>query len=68
MRGVLGMVLFYDGDQEEAYPHLESARAGWGARGDQDGVVLLNQVMIGMPKTDITQAWLRLILTPLLKV
>ncbi|MBN1426733.1 MAG: AAA family ATPase [Anaerolineae bacterium] len=67
MRGVLGMVLFYDGDQEEAYPHLESARAGWGARGDQDGVVLLNQVMIGMPKTDITQAWLRLILRPLLK-
>ncbi|MBN1312134.1 MAG: AAA family ATPase [Anaerolineae bacterium] len=67
MRGVLGMVLFYDGDQEEAYPHLESARAGWGARGDQEGVVLLNQVMIGMPKTDITQAWLRLLLLPLLK-
>jgi hypothetical protein len=67
MRGVLGMVLFYEGDQEEAYPHLESARAGWGARGDQDGVLLLNQVMIGMPKTDITRAWLQLVLGPLLK-
>jgi tetratricopeptide (TPR) repeat protein len=67
MRGVLGMVLFYEGDQEESYPHLESARAGWGARGDQDGVMLLNQVMIGMPKADVTHAWLRLALGPLLK-
>lgn len=67
MRGVLGMVLFYEGDQEESYPHLESARAGWGARGDQDGVLLLNQVMIGMPKTEVTRAWLRLVLGPLLK-
>ena len=62
MRGMLGMILFYDGEVQEALPHLESARAGWGARGQQEGVLLVNQVLISLPKQDITRAWLKLVL------
>jgi hypothetical protein len=67
MRGALGMALFYHGDQAEASPHLESARAGYGARGDDDGVLFINQVLIGMPREEITQLWLNLMLKPLVK-
>jgi hypothetical protein len=66
IRGVLGMTLFYVGDQMEAHPHLESARAGWGARGDQEGVLFINQVLIAMPKEDVTKNWVRLLLYPLI--
>jgi tetratricopeptide (TPR) repeat protein len=66
LRGMLGMVMFYQGDQDEAATHLESARAGWGARGNQDGVLLMNQVLIGLPREQITPLWLRFILIPLL--
>ena len=66
MRGTLGMVLYYQGDPLDAHSHLESARAGWGARGEQEGVMLINQVLIAMPKEDVTRAWLRLVMHPLL--
>ncbi|MBN1119699.1 MAG: AAA family ATPase [Anaerolineae bacterium] len=66
MRGMLGMVLHYQGEHEDAYTHLESARAGWGARGDQDAVLLINQVLIDMPADEITRSWLRLVMKPLL--
>jgi len=62
MRGMLGMVLFYDGEVQEALPHLESAKAGWGARGQQEGVILMNQVLISLPKQDVTRLWLKMIL------
>lgn len=65
-RGTLGMVLFYHGEQGEAYPHLESARAGWGARGVEEGVLLMNHVLIGVPREEATLAWLPLVLRPLL--
>jgi hypothetical protein len=67
LRGVLGMILFYDGDEVEAHPHLESARASWGARGEEEGVMLINQILIKMPKTEITRAWLRVLLKPVLR-
>jgi hypothetical protein len=67
MRAMLGMILFYEGDLQEANPHLESARAGWGARGQQEGVLLVNQVLISMPKPEITRLWLKMIFAPLLK-
>ncbi len=66
MRGTLGMVLFYHGEREEAHPHLESARAGWGARGMEEGVLLMNRVLIGVPLEEVTTAWLPLVLRPLL--
>lgn len=62
MRAILGMVLYYSGEHQEALPHLESARAGWGARNFSAGVMLINQVLIGMPKPDITKVWLKVIL------
>jgi hypothetical protein len=67
LRAVLGMVLFYQGDHTEAYPHLESARAGWGARGYEEGMLLVNQVLIDTPKSDVTRTWLRMLLRPLLE-
>jgi tetratricopeptide (TPR) repeat protein len=66
LRGMLGMVLHYQGEHEDAYTHLESARAGWGARGDQNAVLLINQVLIDMPADEITKSWLRLVMRPLL--
>ncbi len=66
MRGMLGMVLHYQGEHEDAHTHLESARAGWGARGDQNAVLLINQVLIDMPADEITRSWLRLVMQPLL--
>jgi tetratricopeptide (TPR) repeat protein len=66
MRAMLGMALFYQGDTLEANPHLESARAGWSARGELEGVAFINQVMVAVPKNEITLAWLRWILPPLL--
>ena len=66
MRGMLGMVLFYDGEVQEALPHLESAKAGWGARGQQEGVLLMNQVLISLPKQEITRLWLKMILPTIL--
>lgn len=68
MRGALGMALYFHGDQAEAHPHLESARAGWGARGDEQGVVFINQVLVGMPKEQITKSWLDLVLKPLVRM
>nr|MBN1228723.1 hypothetical protein [Anaerolineae bacterium] len=70
LRAVLGMILYYaaesDEEQQEAHTHLESARAGWGARGDEAGIVLMNQVLIGTDKERITAAWLQYLLGPLL--
>jgi hypothetical protein len=60
------MVLFYSGEKDEAHPHLESARAGWGARDDKDGVMLMNKVLIEMPRQEITRNWLHLAMEPLL--
>lgn len=68
MRGTLGMVLFYQGSEEEARPHLESARAGWEARGDMHGVLLMNRVLSGAPRQEITPAWVRVVLAPLLQI
>lgn len=68
MRGTLGMVLFYQGSEEEARPHLESARAGWEARGDMHGVLLMNRVLSGAPRQEITPVWLRVVLAPLLQI
>jgi tetratricopeptide (TPR) repeat protein len=65
-RGILGMALYYHGDEEEARPHLESSRGGYAARGDEDGVTFLDQVLSGMPRESITHAWLDLVLRPLL--
>ncbi len=67
MRGTLGMALYYHGDQAEASPHLESARAGYGARGDEQGVLFINQVLIGTPRADIVSAWLDLVLSRLVR-
>jgi predicted ATPase len=66
MRGTLGMVLYYQGDQAAASTHLESARAGWSARGEQEGVLLINQVFIAVPKKEVTRSWLRMVMAPLL--
>jgi tetratricopeptide (TPR) repeat protein len=66
MRAMLGMALFYQGDSLEAAPHLESARAGWSARGELEGVAFINQVVAGASKAEITLVWLRWILPPLL--
>lgn len=65
-RGILGMALYYHGDEEEARPHLESSRAGYDARGDAQGVTFLDQILSGMPREAITHAWLDLVLRPLL--
>ncbi len=67
MRGTLGMALYYHGDHAEAAPHLESARAGYSARGDEKGVMFINQILIGMPREEVTQAWLDLVLRPLVR-
>lgn len=67
LRAMLGMALYYHGDIAEAQPHLESARAGFGARGDEQGVMFVNQVLIGMPSGEITKFWLDLVLKPLVK-
>jgi hypothetical protein len=70
LRGTLGMILYYDGqtedDRREAAAHLESARAGWGARGEEQGVLLMNQVLIGAARDDVTTMWLRMVMKPLL--
>jgi hypothetical protein len=66
MRGTLGMVLYYQGDQTAASTHLESARAGWGARGEEEGVRLINQVLIAMPRKEVTLSWLQMVMAPLL--
>jgi predicted ATPase len=66
MRGTLGMVLYYQGDHAAAATHLESARAGWGARGEEEGVRLINQVLIAMPKKEVTRSWLGMVIGPLL--
>jgi tetratricopeptide (TPR) repeat protein len=68
IRGMLGMILHYQGEQSEAHPHLESARAGWGAREESDGVLLINQVLIGTNRDEITRQWLKMTLKPLLTV
>jgi hypothetical protein len=60
------MVLYYQGDQAAASTHLESARAGWGARGEEEGVMLINQVLIAMPRKEVTRSWLRMVMQPLL--
>lgn len=67
LRGTLGMALFYYDDPEEAHTHLESARAGWGARGEQDGIMLVNQILIEVPQETITKIWLRFVLHPLVE-
>ncbi len=61
IRGTLGMALFYHGEAEEARPHLESARAGWSARGTEQGVALMNGVLIGIPSEQATLMWLPLV-------
>ncbi len=66
LRGTLGMALYYQGGVDQALPHLDSARAGWGARGDESGVVLIDQVRIGMPRRAITPVWLHAAMTRLL--
>lgn len=66
VRGTLGMALFYQGEHAEAYPHLESARSGWLARGDNDGVALIDKVLAVTSREEITATWLRLALHPLL--
>lgn len=65
MRGMLGMSLYYHGETSEATPHLESARAGFGARADDQGVMFVNQVLLGMERAEITRYWLDLVLKPL---
>ncbi|NDJ55163.1 MAG: AAA family ATPase [Chloroflexi bacterium] len=67
IRGTMGMALYYQGEREEASVHLESARAGWGARDYHEGVVFINQVLIDTPLRDITRLWLRMVLRPLLE-
>lgn len=66
LRGTLGMALFYHDDPVEAQAHLESARAGWGARGEQDGIMLINQILIRLPRDQITRLWLNFVMKPLL--
>jgi tetratricopeptide (TPR) repeat protein len=66
LRGTLGMALYYQGGVDQALPHLDSARAGWGARGDESGVVLIDQVRVGMPRRAITPVWLHAAMAPLL--
>jgi len=66
LRGMLGMILNAQGEQAEARPHLESARAGWGARHAEDGVVLMNRVLLGIPTDEITRGWVALALRPFL--
>lgn len=64
IRGTLGMAMHYFDDPVEAHPHLESARAGWGARGSQEGILLINQILIEVPVQAITKHWLRFVLKP----
>lgn len=64
--GMLGMIMHTLGDREDAAQHIESARAGWGARGNEDGVLLMNQVLIDTPTEQLTRLWLHFILPPLL--
>lgn len=66
LRGTLGIVLFMNNEREDALAHLESARAGWGARGLQEGVLLINQVIIESPRDEITRNWLKMTLKPML--
>lgn len=66
LRGTLGMALYYQGSVEQALPHLDSARAGWEARGDESGVVLIDQVRVGMPRRAITPVWLHAAMARLL--
>ncbi len=65
LRAMLGMVLYYQGEQSEALPHLSSARSGWDARGEQGGVMLVDQVLHNAPRQDITRVWVRLALAAL---
>jgi hypothetical protein len=67
LRGTLGMALFYHDDPQEAQPHLESARAGWGARNEQEGIMLINQILIEVPIETITRQWMRFVLRPLIE-
>jgi hypothetical protein len=64
--GMLGMIMHTLGDREDAVQHIESARAGWGARGNEDGVMLMNQVLIDTTPDQLTRLWLNFMLTPLL--
>ncbi len=66
LRGTLGMALHYNGEKEDALAHLESARAGWGARGFEEGVLLINRAIIEVPVEEITRSWLKMALTPFL--
>ena len=67
VRGTLGMAMYYSDDKDEAIAHLESARGGYGARNNQDGVMFVNQVLLDVPKTEITRAWLKLVMNPIVK-
>lgn len=65
--GMLGMVMAATGDKEEARHHIESARAGWGARGSEEGVMLMNMVLIDASTEELTHRWLHFVLPPLLE-
>jgi hypothetical protein len=67
LRATLGLALQYQGDMAGALPHLMSARNGWEARGNQVGVSLVNNALIGLPMPDLTKIWLRVALQPLIK-
>ncbi len=67
LQAMLGMVLYYQGEQAEGISHLWSARSGWEARGDQASVQLVDQILRGCSRHEVTQLWLGLALAPLAK-
>lgn len=66
LQAMLGMVLYYQGEQAEGISHLWSARSGWEARGDRASVQLVDQILRGCSRHEATQRWLGLALAPLI--
>jgi tetratricopeptide (TPR) repeat protein len=64
LRTVLGLVLMYQGEQGEARGHLEAARLSWDARGEAEGLKLVELAERSAPRPTITQALLNLCLHP----
>ena len=55
VRATLGLIHYQQGDHDEATVHLKSARAGWEARGDADGVALMDAALDGASLETITR-------------
>lgn len=66
LRGTLGLTMLYNNERSDALPHLQSARSGWQARSEHAAVDLVDKALAGAPVHEVTLAWLRFVLRPLL--